>query len=142
MAGDVEAEQFLFELQQVLAGEFVDVGKDVGRARGRRCFGRRGEHQRLAGTFVVLILLAGFEGAFEYLEERGALRADAGEGAAFDQRFDGGALHRARVHALAEIVDASERARLFALGDDAFNGFFTDAFDGAHAEANRVLPAR
>ncbi len=88
--------------------------------------GGSAEEAVLSAFAVARNTQAGFESAVESFGELGAIAAQRIERAGFDETFEHAAIHGGQIDALAEIVDGSEAAALFARGDNGFDSSLAD----------------
>ena len=158
MAGDVEAEEFLLELQALGGGE---VGGGRAEGGGRRAIpiprrGHRGssfplfrgfllgehvEERVLARSFVARVGGGTGESGVDAVEEHLARRTAEIEGAGLDEVFEHALVERARVDARGEVGKVAERSVGFALGDDFLRGLLADALDAGETEADGAFAA-
>ena len=135
MAGDVDAENFLF------TGEFL-LHSPVGQFSEGMLFGvsliGTAEEAVLAAGSVASDTHAGFESAVERFGKLGSIAAEQIESAGADQTFNHAAIDSGEVDAFTEVVDRCENAAFFTGGHDGFDSALPYVFDCAEAEANGV----
>ena len=140
MAGDVEAEQFLLEFQQLGVGKFFQHRAALRRAWTRLCRLGRAEHVHLAHALVLLRLLAHLDGPIQNRQKLRRVWPSVDENA---PHLISASMVAPRdlphIDPLAEIVEAGESPAACSLGDDRFDGFFADAAHRHQAEADHAL---
>src|SRR3569623_3303577 len=139
MAGDVEAERFLLEREQLLGAPRLELGIDLAlRDRGLRGLRRdeQAEQRRLSAPAIALLGRAALQRCIERRQQLRAVVAafEAVEGARLDELFEDAAVALLRIDAPAQLEQRGERTVGGARFEDRLDGVRADALDGAEAE--------
>src|SRR5208283_142346 len=145
MAGDVKSQQLFFVREQFVLRPFGQVAD--GFRHRRRFFLQRAEERTLSALAIGGDACGAAQSAFDLGAKRGARLPKTVASAGFDERFKNFAVHRASVHALAQIRKRSEFSAFVSRLENGFHRDFAHTFDRSETEANAsqraagILPA-
>ena len=136
MAGQVQAADLLFHLQQ-FAGGVLGHRRHLVLVGLRLAARHQSEEVDLAVEVVALVVLDAFEDGLDALQHTAAGRLQPVEGAGADQAFDGAAVEFGAAQPLAEIVQPAKRP-LLPLGHHRLDQVAADVFDRVEAKTDGV----